>query len=40
MCIEAAFPLTPTISFVSYGKFVFVLHVFVYAPILKSSATA
>jgi hypothetical protein len=39
MNIEAAFPLTLTISFISYRKFVFDLHVFVYAPILKNSAT-
>jgi hypothetical protein len=28
MSIEAAFPVTPTISFISYGKIVFDLRVF------------
>jgi hypothetical protein len=28
MSIEAAFPLTPTISFISYGKIMFDLRVF------------
>jgi hypothetical protein len=32
MSIEAAFPLTPTISFISYGKIMFNLRVFDLRP--------
>jgi hypothetical protein len=39
MSTETALPLTQTISLISCGKFVFDLQVFVYAPILRSSAT-
>jgi hypothetical protein len=31
MSIEAAFPLTPTISFISYGKIMFDLRVYLRA---------
>jgi hypothetical protein len=40
MSIEAAFPLTPTIYSISFGKIMFYFHVFIYASIFKKATTA